>query len=76
MMKNILFLSSRYETDLRILIGEKLPGWMVYSLARASLRLEDFAEARRYSWLTLKSTVPNKIRLKAAVTWFISTLKF
>jgi len=55
-LKNILFLSKRYETDLRIILGEKLPGWMVYPLARASLALEDFAEARRYSLLTLKSS--------------------
>lgn len=75
-LKNILFLSKRYETDLRIILGEKLPGWMVYPLARASLALEDFAEARRYSLLTLKSTVPNQIRLKAAVTWVISAIKF
>tara|TARA_B110001450_G_scaffold256640_1_gene287905 strand:+ start:4362 stop:5276 length:915 start_codon:yes stop_codon:yes gene_type:complete len=75
-LKSTLFLSDRYEADLRLIGGETLPGWIVYSLARSSLVLEDFAEARRYSLLTLKSTVPNQIRLKAAVTWVISALKF
>jgi len=75
-LKNNLFLSNRYEPDLTMIGGETLPGWMLYSLARASLALEDFAEARRYSLLTLKSSVPLKILVKAAATWVISMLKF
>lgn len=75
-LKNNLFLSNRYEADLTMIGGETLPGWMLYSLASASLALEDFAEARRYSLLTLKSSVPLEILVKAAATWVISMLKF
>ena len=75
-LENNLFLSKRYEADLKIIGAETLPGWMAYSLARASLALENLAEARRYSLLTLKSSVPPKILVKAAITWIISALKF
>lgn len=75
-LSNHLYLMQKYKAEFKKILGEKLPGWMLYSLARASFMLEDFAEARRYSRLTLKSNVPNKIWLKAAITWFISALKF
>ena len=75
-LKNNLFVSERYEDDLKMIGAKTLPGWMAYTLARASLALEDFAEARRYSLLTLKSSVPFKTLVKAAITWVISALKF
>lgn len=75
-LKNNLFLSKRYEADLKMIGVKSLPGWMAYTLARASFSLEDFAAARRYSFLTLKSSVPLKTQIKAAVTWIISALKF
>ena len=75
MLKNILFLKKRYEADLLMIGSETLPGWMAYRLARASLELESFAEARRYSLLTLKSSVPLKILVKAAITLAVSALK-
>ena len=74
-LKNVLFLRKKYESDL-IMIGAKtLPGWMAYALARSSLALGNFAEARRYSLLTLNSSVPPKILMKAAVTLVSSSLK-
>ena len=74
-LRNNLFLINRYEADLQMIGVKTLPGWMSYTLARSSLALEDFAEARRYSLLTLKSRVPLKTFIKAAVTWVISALK-
>ena len=74
-LKNNLFFRKAYEADMKMIGADTLPGWMAYSIARASLALEDFAEARRYSLLTLKSSVPLKILVKAAITWVISALK-
>ena len=70
-----LFLKKRFEVDLLMIGADSLPGWMAYSLARASLKLENFDEARRYSLLTLKSSVPLKILVKAAITLAVSALK-
>ena len=75
-LSNNLFLSHRYETDLNRIFGENLPGWMTYALARASLALDEFAEGRRYSLLTLKAKVSNRIRLKALAIWVLSVIRF
>ena len=48
---------------------------MSYTLARASLALKDFADAAGTS-LTLKSKVPLKTLIKAAITWVIAALMF
>ena len=74
-LKSVLFLKKRFEVDLLMIGADSLPGWMAYSLARASLKLENFDEARRYSLLTLKSSVPLKILVKAAITLAVSALK-
>ena len=75
-LRNNLFLSKKYEVDFQMIGVKMLPGWMSYTLARASLALKDFAEARRYSLLTLKSKVPLKTLIKAAITWVIAALMF
>jgi len=75
-LSNNLFLCHRYETDFKRILGETPPGWMTYSLARASLALDEFAEARRYALLTLKVKVPSRICLKAAAILVMSVIKF
>lgn len=74
-LKNILLISKKYDADFKMVGFKTLPGWMIYALASASWAQNDFVEARRYSSLTLKSSAPPKILLKAAVILFISALK-
>ena len=75
-LANYIYLRNRYEKELNNILGQELPGWMVYGLARAALTLGKFSEARRYSLLALKTKLPKLIRLKAAVTWTMSVIRF
>ena len=75
-LKNNLFLRERYASELTVSGDEVIPGWMTYALARSSLGLKDFAEARRYASLTIKSNVAFKILIKASVTWMMAICKF
>ena len=75
-LKNNLFLRERYAGELVVSGDEVLPGWMTYALARASLGIKDFEEARRYAVLTIKLNVDFKLFLKASVTWMMAICKF
>lgn len=75
-LSNNLFLNHKYRIELKRLLGKNLPGWMSYSLARASLKLNQFEEAKKYSFLALKANSRFEIRLKALVTWVMSMIKY
>ena len=74
-IKNTLFLYKKYAHEFSLIGSKKMPGWMAYSLARATLDIGDFSRAREYSLLTLKSSVPLKVWIKAVVNLVLSFLK-
>jgi hypothetical protein len=75
-LSNNLFLSHRYKKDLNNILGEKLPGWMLYSLARASVALGKHTDGRKYASLSIRSKLPNSIKVKAGIVWLMSLVKF
>ena len=75
-LRNNLFLRKRYANVLMVSGKEMLPGWLTYALARASLRLKNFSEARRYATLTIKSDVAFILLIKSLVTWLMAVCKF
>lgn len=74
-LKNTMFLRRRYETELETICGKRLPDWMSYSLARASLELGQFSAARGYAFQTLKSLPSLKMFLKSSAIWALSLLR-
>ena len=75
-LSNNLFLSHRYKKELNNILGEKLPGWMLYSLARASVALGKYTDGRKYASLSVRSKLPKSIKVKAGIVWLMSLVKF
>jgi len=75
-LANNLFLSYRYQKELNNTLGEKLPGWMLYSLARASVSLGKNTDGRRYALLSVRSKLPYTVKVKAGIVWLMSFVKF
>ena len=75
-LSNNLYLRQKYKADFKKIIGEELPGWMAYGLARSSLWLGEFRDARRYAWLSLKVELPHLVRFKAICIWMMSAVRF
>lgn len=75
-LSNNIFLSHRYKKELKILFGNKLPGWMLYSLARSSVALGKFTDGRRYSFLAIRSKLTYRVKIKAVTVWLFSMLKY
>jgi len=75
-LTNNLFLSQLYKKEINNIFGKKLPGWMLYSLARASVALGEFSDGRRYALLSIKSQLPYLIKTKAAIVWLMSMMKY
>ena len=70
---NLLLLRQRYKTELIKTVGTEYPGWMLYGLARGSLALGSFTDARRYSWLSIGSNLAFSLKVRAVLVW-VSTL--
>ena len=75
-LTNNLFLSQLYKKEINNIFGKELPGWMLYSLARASVALGEFTDGRRYALLAIKSQLPYLIKTKAAVVYLMSMMKY
>ena len=75
-LSNNLFLSKKYSKDIKQKNNRNLPGWMLYSLARASLSLGDYKEAHKNSFLAIKAKLPFFIKIKSIAIWLMSAIKF
>lgn len=75
-LTNTLFLRHKYKLELNNIFGNKLPGWILYSLARASVALGKYADARKYASLSVKSELPKYIKVKAVIVWLMSLIKY
>ena len=75
---NLHFLSQRYKAAIIKLHGVKYPYWLLYSLARASLGLGKFADARKYAWLSLQENLPysRKIAALAVLSMALIRVRF
>lgn len=72
---NLLFLHQRYKSSIAEVCGVEYPHWLLYSLARASLGLGQFADARKYAWLLLQQNVPYTRKIVTAGLLSLALIK-
>ncbi len=72
---NCLALSRRYENEINDITGGQLPGWMLYSIARYSLVLGQFREARKHASLVFSSAVATPVKIKALIVMLLAIIK-
>jgi glycosyltransferase involved in cell wall biosynthesis len=64
---NLHCLSQRYKAEMIEFHGVEYPNWLLFSLARTSLALGKFADARKYAWLLLQTNLPYSRKVAAMV---------
>jgi glycosyltransferase involved in cell wall biosynthesis len=74
-LSNARYLSQRYQVEITRILGAEYPGWLLYSLARASLALGNFADARKYSWLSLRANLPYSRKARAIIVLALALVR-
>ena len=74
-LSNIKALQDIYAIELSELSPNKLPGWMIYSLARNSVAQGKFHEGRKYAWLALNCNISKFLKGKVLIIWLMALLK-
>lgn len=65
-----------YKEDFNRLFGSSMPGWMLYSSARALISLSRFSLARKLACMALLSKLPLSTKVKAMTVWFLASIKY
>ena len=74
-LSNARYLSQRYKAEITRILGAEYPGWLLYSLARASLALGNFSDARKYSWLSLRANLPYSRKARAIIVLALALVR-
>tara|TARA_B110001450_G_scaffold252845_1_gene275282 strand:- start:564 stop:1403 length:840 start_codon:yes stop_codon:yes gene_type:complete len=74
-LSNARYLSQRYKAEITRILGAEYPGWLLYSLARASLALGNFSDARKYSCLSLRANLPYSRKARAIIVLALALVR-
>lgn len=74
-LANARYLGEKYKEEFGRVSGAEYPGWLLYSLATASLALGDFTDARRYSWMSLRANLSYVKKVRAIIVLALALVK-